>query len=290
MLRGPITYRGISRCLSLVAGPTSNASLELTLNMLREVQTIIRPIAARKREEWAAPTCSDRAAESRESATTSWPFETRSGEEQVLKSCMSEMTCAELLSGTDVEWEAWWRSLRPPQVEPDWLSPSTTVPQVCVSLITSFITPLPLRSLFNNILGTGKTHCCADDGVYYFDGNNGFWQGYTGQETVVLDEFGGHCLRPLEFQRLCDKYPYVCNVKGGGVPCRATRVHICSNYLPEQWWGEKTRYNKGAIDRRIHVVHYHDRYGHYYLYEGEDCMERLRRKLYEESRNIVRIE
>lgn len=118
--------------------------------------------------------------------------------------------------------------------------------------------------------GTGKTHCAHTEGAYYYDGHNGFWNNYKGESVIILDEFGGHVLTPLLFQRLCDKYPLSCNVKGGSVPCRATTIHICSNYLPSQWWSEKTRYNSTAIYRRIHEVHFHDVYKHYVRYVHDE--------------------
>lgn len=34
-------------------------------------------------------------------------------------------------------------------------------------------------------------------------------------------------------------------------------IHICSNYLPREWWGEKTKFNTEAIYRRIDEVHWH---------------------------------
>lgn len=68
--------------------------------------------------------------------------------------------------------------------------------------------------------GTGKTFCAHSDEAYYFDGNNGeFWVGYAGQTTLVLDEFGGHVLKPLFLQRLCDKYPLWLPIKGSEAPC-----------------------------------------------------------------------
>lgn len=68
--------------------------------------------------------------------------------------------------------------------------------------------------------GTGKTHCAHAPGSYYFDGNSGeFWVGYQGQDTVVLDEFGGHVLKPLFLQRLCDRYPLWLPIKGSEMPC-----------------------------------------------------------------------
>lgn len=32
--------------------------------------------------------------------------------------------------------------------------------------------------------GTGKTFCCDSGDAYYFDGNNGFWNGYQGEKKV----------------------------------------------------------------------------------------------------------
>lgn len=130
---------------------------------------------------------------------------------------------------------------------------------------------LDVRVIFHyGPAGTGKSHCAHEDGAYYYDGNNGFWNGYKGESTIILDEFGGHCLTPLMFQRLCDKYPFMVNVKGGCVPCNGSLIHITSNYLPAQWWSEKTRYNSEAIYRRIHVVHWHRIRGAYRMYESDE--------------------
>lgn len=118
--------------------------------------------------------------------------------------------------------------------------------------------------------GTGKTHCCMSDDAYMFDGDaNGFWNGYNGESKVIFDEFGGHCLKPLALQRVLDKYPYCCNVKGGNIWFRGTDIHICSNYLPTSWWGEKTKFNDEAISRRISVVHWHYEYKKYRLYKSD---------------------
>lgn len=78
--------------------------------------------------------------------------------------------------------------------------------------------------------GLGKTHCACDDveNPYFFDGNNsGFWNGYKGEDTVILDEFGGHTLPPLALQRLCDRYPLWLNIKGGQIPCNVSFNPVC---------------------------------------------------------------
>lgn len=126
--------------------------------------------------------------------------------------------------------------------------------------------------------GTGKTFCAhsSEPGAYYFDGNSGgFFIGYTGQKVAVLDEFGGHTMQPLQLQRLCDIYPLWLPVKGGQLPCMITTIHICSNYLPREWWSEKTKFVQDAIYRRISEVHWHYEYCNsivYKTFDDKDCM------------------
>lgn len=48
-----------------------------------------------------------------------------------------------------------------------------------------------------------------------------------------------------------------------------TRVDLTSNYLPSSWWSEKTKYNEGAIYRRIHEVHWHYEYQKYRRYVSD---------------------
>lgn len=127
--------------------------------------------------------------------------------------------------------------------------------------------------------GTGKTHCANElsPEAYWFDGNNGFWNGYENEKAVILDEFGGHALTPLAFQRLCDKYPFRANVKGGWKKMQASTIHICSNYLPDQWWKEGTRYNAEAVSRRISEVHYHHTRGENIIFVSDAESDALRK-------------
>lgn len=109
--------------------------------------------------------------------------------------------------------------------------------------------------------GTGKTHCCHSEDAYYYDGNgNGFWNGYRGQTKLILDEFSGSVMQPKELQRVLDVYPYQINVKGASCPLAAVDIHICSNYRIDNWWSPKTLYKREAVVRRIHVVHFHNKY------------------------------
>lgn len=142
--------------------------------------------------------------------------------------------------------------------------------------------------------GTGKTHCACsgkagDPDIYFYDG--GFWDGYVKQSRVVFDEFGGHTLPPLQFQRICDKYSYTVSIKGTSAPLVATDIHITSNYLPEDWWKVGTKYNKEAIDRRFHEVHWHYEHKKFWRFVSDDeqsAMAKMRAKMAEI--NFIRVD
>jgi hypothetical protein len=76
-------------------------------------------------------------------------------------------------------------------------------------------------------------------------------------------------MRPLEFQRVADKYPLWVNVKGGQVPCDVRELHICSNFIPQFWWSEKTKVNLEAVHRRISVVHWHKKIDECVVFESD---------------------
>ncbi|AWU66059.1 MAG: Rep [Angristvirus hurin] len=63
-----------------------------------------------------------------------------------------------------------------------------------------------------------------------------WWDGYTNQDTVVLDDFKDDTMRLTDLQRLIDHYPYWVEIKGGSVPMLATRYVITSNKHPEEWY------------------------------------------------------
>lgn len=73
-----------------------------------------------------------------------------------------------------------------------------------------------------------------------------WWDGYEGQDTVVIDEFYGWMSRDFT-QRLCDRYPLVVETKGGAVPFAAKRIIFTSNKPPSLWW----KMGLGAMARRL---------------------------------------
>ncbi|UBR88862.1 putative replication-association protein [Mongoose-associated circovirus] len=76
-----------------------------------------------------------------------------------------------------------------------------------------------------------------------------WWDGYDGQEVVVIDEFYGWIPRDLMCRLCdrCDRYPLCVETKGGSVPFIAKKIIITSNSPPDQWW----KIGLGAMERRL---------------------------------------
>lgn len=107
--------------------------------------------------------------------------------------------------------------------------------------------------------GTGKSRRAwaeAGLGAYPKDPRSKFWDGYRGQEHVVVDEFRGgidiaHLLRWL------DRYPVIVEVKGSSVVLQAKKVWITSNIPPSEWYPGLDAETLAALMRRFNgVIHF----------------------------------
>lgn len=90
--------------------------------------------------------------------------------------------------------------------------------------------------------GVGKTRRANSDypspGAYWLPHPNCgtvWWDGYRGQDTVVIDEFNGW-LTLTECLRILDRYPHSVRTHDGYVPLRAHRFVFTSNLAPDQIW------------------------------------------------------
>lgn len=100
--------------------------------------------------------------------------------------------------------------------------------------------------------GTGKSHtahiACPD--AYRKDPTTNWWDGYCGQENVIVDEFEGAF--PLSnLLRWIDKYPVVAQVKGGYVDLKFKKIYFTSNFPVSEWYPRASLAQKNALDRRI---------------------------------------
>lgn len=62
-----------------------------------------------------------------------------------------------------------------------------------------------------------------------------WWEGYVGQECVIIDEFYGWIQYDF-LLRLLDRYPLRVEVKGGSVNMSATKFVFTSNKEWTQWY------------------------------------------------------
>lgn len=103
--------------------------------------------------------------------------------------------------------------------------------------------------------GCGKTraiHTTHPDAYWKPEGQ--WWDGYEGQEVVVLDDYYGD-MPYAQLLRVLDRYPLRLPVKGGFVPAEYTTVLITSNAsLDEQYPGIAVPNRREALYRRIHRV------------------------------------
>jgi len=105
--------------------------------------------------------------------------------------------------------------------------------------------------------GIGKSQRArfeAGEGAYWLpqpDGGTVWWDGYDGQEVVVIDEFYGWIKR-ITMQRLCDSTPITVQNKGGSTPFLAKHIIVTSNVPPSQWW---PNLGLGPMERRLQGDH-----------------------------------
>lgn len=106
--------------------------------------------------------------------------------------------------------------------------------------------------------GTGKSRrAWHEAGLQAFpkDPRSKFWDGYRGQEHVVVDEFRGgidisHLLRWL------DRYPVIIEVKGASTVLNAKKIWFTSNIHPRQWYPELDAETVNALLRRMTIVEF----------------------------------
>lgn len=84
--------------------------------------------------------------------------------------------------------------------------------------------------------GTGKTRYAYEHYPDIYSKPIGqWWDGYTGQKQILLDDYYGY-LPYSELLRVLDRYPYQVPIKGGFVQAQWDTVIITSNTPPEKWY------------------------------------------------------
>ena len=103
--------------------------------------------------------------------------------------------------------------------------------------------------------GTGKTRFCHDqvqDLRFWSPGDFNWFDGYDGQEIVIIDDFRGEYPLPL-LLKLLDRYPMQVPVKGAFVEWLPKKVYITSNVQPIMWY-DSDGPSLAALKRRFTTV------------------------------------
>lgn len=116
--------------------------------------------------------------------------------------------------------------------------------------------PMEIEVVYGST-GTGKSRYCFENypGAYWKSKNSGnqqFWDGYTGQEVIIIDEYYGWFSWDY-LLRLTDRYPFNVDIKHGTVPIAAKKIVFTSNKHPREWY-PNTKYgwdDSNPLKRRI---------------------------------------
>ena len=106
--------------------------------------------------------------------------------------------------------------------------------------------------------GTGKTRAACSEAVnpYWKNPANKWWDGYEGQQDVIIDDVRCDFAKFSEWLRLFDRYPVQVEVKGCTRNFISKRIFITAPLKPEEMWQSRTAEDLNQLMRRIEVVKY----------------------------------
>lgn len=109
---------------------------------------------------------------------------------------------------------------------------------------------------FYGSTGTGKTRSAYEISplAYFKSPTNHWWDGYEGQETVIIDDYRVDFCKFSQLLRLFDRYPLSVEVKGGTVEFLAKDIYITTPKSPQDTWASRTEEDLAQLMRRIEDV------------------------------------
>lgn len=106
--------------------------------------------------------------------------------------------------------------------------------------------------------GVGKSRRAHEElaDAYIKEPKTKWWNGYLGEKTVIIDDYGPQCIDINHLLRWFDRYKCLVENKGGMVPLFADRFIVTSNFHPSMIFkfGEETHPQLPALERRMTIV------------------------------------
>ena len=96
-----------------------------------------------------------------------------------------------------------------------------------------------------------------------------WWDGYSGQSSVIIDDYRRDLCTFSELLRMLDSYPYRVERKGSSCQFRATDVVITTPKHPRATWEGRTDEEIGQLLRRIEFIGYFANPGAEAIWEGD---------------------
>lgn len=86
------------------------------------------------------------------------------------------------------------------------------------------------------LAGTGKTRYCIDKHPdHYIKDNTPWWDGYTQQEAIIIDDFD-NAIPYRTLLRMIDRYQYPAQIKGSYVHVNSPYIYITCEHSPYHFW------------------------------------------------------
>jgi len=83
----------------------------------------------------------------------------------------------------------------------------------------------------------------------------GPFDSYKNNETILFDEFRAEDWPITDMNSYCDKWPCELNCRFFNKNAYWTRVYICANRNPEEWWPNDGMLLREAFFRRITAIY-----------------------------------
>ena len=106
--------------------------------------------------------------------------------------------------------------------------------------------------------GTGKSRSAIEQfpEAYWKPGSTKWWDGYDGQQSVIVDDYRRDLCTFSELLRLFDRYPLIVEFKGGSCHFLARTIVITTPRDPRATWDGRTEEDIQQLERRIEEVKY----------------------------------